>query len=445
MSIIANQDFSGKGKACVDMNTNMKPPLFLRAIRSVLFKIVAAVHALAVRTNYSIVQKRIRKCASRKTINVLFMVNETTKWKAQSLYDLMEADAKYNPIMGITVADTDRNLSDVEQQDKMDRVAAFFEGRGMRTVRLYDARTKTVVNLGSLDVDVVFYQQPYVILDEHQPQIVSYSALTCYIPYYVPDYGSRHFDYEFEFYKNVWRYFILNKSFARAYHRFGWLEGYAGKILGLGHTCLDYYHLHGNAFSDENIVIYAPHWAFAHPKNENLENYSTFLWNGEAMLEYAKNHREFKWVFRPHPALSMALQRSGVWSEEKIAAYWHEWATIGTISKDDDYQELFMKSKALITDCGSFLTEYFATGKPLIHLISADAKIQPISITKPYFDSWYKVHDLAEMAEVFETVLERGEDPMREERLAVLQRAGLSDHYAAEKILVYLNHTLGLS
>ena len=44
----------------------------------------------------------------------------------------------------------------------------------------------------------------------------------------------------------------------------------------------------------------------------------------------------------------------------------------------------------------------------------------------------------------FETVLERGADPMREERLAVLQRAGLSDHYAAEKILDYLNHALGL-
>ena len=80
----------------------------------------------------------------------------------------------------------------------------------------------------------------------------------------------------------------------------------------------------------------------------------------------------------------------------------------------------------------------------MIHLISADAKIQPISITKPYFDSWYKVHDLAEMTNVFETVLERGEDPMREERLAVLQRAGLSDHYAAEKILKYLNKALGI-
>ena len=58
--------------------------------------------------------------------------------------------------------------------------------------------------------------------------------------------------------------------------------------------------------------------------------------------------------------------------------------------------------------------------------------MQPISAVKRYFDTWYKVHDLGEMSQTFEIVLERGEDPMREERLAVLHSAGLSDHYAAE-------------
>ena len=103
-----------------------------------------------------------------------------------------------------------------------------------------------------------------------------------------------------------------------------------------------------------------------------------------------------------------------------------------------------MKSKALITDCGSFLIEYFVTGKPLIHLISPTVKVQPIPVAKRYFDTWYKVRDLEEMTKTFETVLERGKDPMREGRLAVLSRAGLSDQYAAEKILKYLNLAMGI-
>ena len=414
----------------------------LRVLRAGLFKVVAALSALAVRMNYCIVRRRIRNRPAGTKIRVLFLVNEIAKWKTQSLYDLMEENENYEPVVGVTIADIDRNLSDVEQQAKMDKTVAFFENKGMHTIRLYDAKTKTVADLGPMGIDVIFYQQPYVLLDEQKPQITSFSALTCYVPYYVPDYGSRHFDYEFEFHKNVWRYFILNESLARAYRRFGWLEGYAGKILGLGHPCLDYYHLHGNAFRDDNVVIYAPHWAFAHPKNENLENYSTFLWNGEAILEYAKQHQEFKWVFRPHPSLSMVLKKSGAWSEEKIAAYWNEWSTVGTVSKDDDYQALFMKSKALITDCGSFLLEYFATGKPLIHLISSNVKMQPIAILKPYFDSWYRVHDLTEMEQVFRLVLEQGQDPMREDRCKVLKRAGLTGNYAAKRILDYLDATL---
>ena len=411
-------------------------------LRAALFKIAAAISALAVRMNYCIVRRRINNRHSGTKICVLFLVNEIAKWKTQSLYDLMDESEGYKPVIGVTIADIDRHLSDVEQQAKMDNTVAFFERKGMNTVRLYAARTKKVTAFSSIGVDVVFYQQPYIIIKDQEPHIASFSVLTCYIPYYVPDYGTRSFDYGFECHKNLWRYFILNESFARAYRRFGWLEGYAGKILGLGHTCLDYYHLHGNAFVDDNIVIYAPHWAFDHPMNENLENYSTFLWNGEVILEYAKHHREFKWVFRPHPSLSIALRNSGVWSEEKIATYWREWSDVGTISKDDDYQALFMKSKALITDCGSFLLEYFATGKPLIHLISSNVKVQPIAITKQYFDSWYKVHNLQEMVKTFETVLERGEDPMREIRLLALQRAGLFDSFSAGKILNYLSKML---
>ena len=416
--------------------------MLTRIVRTLLFKVVSALTALAIRANYRIVRRRIRRRKVGDKIRVLFMVNEISKWKTQSLYDLMKESGRYEPVIGVTVMDVDRHFSDVDQQIKMNRTAKFFEDRGMRVIRLYDAQEKTVTAIKQFGADVVFYQQPYVMLQEHLPDVVSYDALTCYVPYYVTNYGTRHFDYEFRFHKQVWRYFILNEDFARAYRRLGWLEGYAGKILGLGHTGLDYYYLHKDERCDEGIVIYAPHCSIDYPGNENLENYSTFLWNGEAILEYAKNHPEFKWVFRPHPSLKVALRRCGAWDDKKIESYWEKWAKIAIVSRDDDYQALFLKSKALITDCGSFLIEYFVTGKPLIHLISSTVKVQPISVAKHYFDTWYKVHDLKEMAKTFETVLERGEDPMRKERLTALHRAKLADNYAAQNLLEYLDTCL---
>ena len=285
--------------------------MLLRVVRGLLFRVSAALTALAIRASYGIVRRRIRQRKANGKIKVLFMVNEPSKWKTQSLYDLMKESGRYEPVIGVTVMDIDRHLSDAEQQAKMNHTAEFFANRGMSVVRLYDAQNKKVFPVSQFYADIVFYQQPYVLLRDHQPDVVGFDALTCYVPYYVTNYGTRHFDYEFGFHKQVWRYFILNEDFARAYRRFGWLEGYAGKILGLGHTGLDYYYLHRDERCDEGYVIYAPHWAFDHPGNKNLENYSTFLWTGEAILEYAKKHPEFKWVFRPHPSLKVALRNCG--------------------------------------------------------------------------------------------------------------------------------------
>ena len=147
-------------------------------------------------------------------------------------------------------------------------------------------------------------------------------------------------------------------------------------------------------------------------------------------------------MFRPHPSLKIALRNSQAWEDRKIEAYWEEWAKFATISKNDDYQSLFMHSQALITDCGSFLIEYFVTGKPLIHLISPTVKVQPIECAKTYFDSLYKVHNLKELGDVLKAVLEEGKDQMREARLSALRRAGLADNFAAKKIISYLNNEL---
>lgn len=416
----------------------------LKLVRGFLLRLEVATRILAIRCSYAMVLRRIRNRPADEKIRVLFLVNEISKWKAQSLCDLMMESGAYEPMIGITLADIDDRLSDVEQRAKMATTRKFFAEKGMKTVDMFDCDLKTVRTIDEVGADVVFYQQPYVFFNKHLPFPVSFKALTCYIPYYVTNYGTRSFDYEYDFHKEIWRYFILSEGFARAYRHGAWFFNYAGKLLGLGHTGLDYYHLHKDVQTDQQMVIYAPHWSFGHPRNVNNENYSTFLWTGRSILAYALKHPEIKWVFRPHPSLAFALRQSRVWTEKEIADYWAAWQKVGTLSTGGDYQRLILESRAMITDCGSFLIEYFVTGKPLVHLISKDVKVQPIAVSKEYFDSFYQVKSEEDLTHVLDEVISGARDPRREERLAVLKKSGLLDCSAAKNILRHLNKMLGV-
>ena len=61
-------------------------------------------------------------------------------------------------------------------------------------------------------------------------------------------------------------------------------------------------------------------------------------------------------------------------TREQVEQYFDEWRAIGSIKEGTSYMELFANSSCLITDCGSFLTEYAFTGKPVIHLVSGLAR-----------------------------------------------------------------------
>ena len=312
----------------------------------------------------------------------------------------------------------------------------------MKVVDGYDFDTKKVVSVSDLGCDIVWYQQPWCYAEEQRPDIASIWALTCYIPYFVVNYGDYDMDYGQQFHHDLWSHFILNSSWARAYSRMSHWWSYAGRLLGLGHTGLDYIISRRDELRHSDFVIYAPHWSIDCPGNKNAENYSTFLWTGRPMLEYAKTHREVKWVFKPHPTLRKILHTSGAWTDEEIDAYYKEWDAIGKVCLTGEYQDLFLHSKAMVTDCGSFLTEYFATGKPLIHLVSPTVKFTPHELSRKMFESFYQVRSLRELPCVLDQIVLNGEDVKCSERKNILRDMHLGESSAAKKILEHLDSML---
>ena len=82
-------------------------------------------------------------------------------------------------------------------------------------------------------------------------------------------------------------------------------------------------------------------------------------------------------------------------TKKEAKEYYEAWDEIGIRYESGDYLELFNKSKMMITDCGSFLGEYFATKKPLIHLISENSKMK--NSNNPILKTYFSIYNLEEL------------------------------------------------
>lgn len=381
--------------------------------------------------NYKKIINRLKKQLKYRKIKVIFLINEESKWKVQSLYDLMLKSEIFEPIVALTIADIQNELSSQERIEYLKNLHNVFLQKGIDSVYAYDFELNTQINLDKFKPDIVFYQQPWGLAEIQSPQVTGKYALTCYIPYYVPNYGILSMECKW-FHKFLFRYYVLNKDWEDIIKDYS--PEFENNTFGIGHTMLDNFYLNNSDVINEQYVIYAPHWSICHENNWNKENYSTFDWSGELVLDYAKKHPEIKWVFKPHPTLKVALKRTG-WTDEQVQTYYNEWAQVGLVCDSSNYIQLFKQSKAMITDCASFLVEYFCTGKPVVHLISEYCKQIPPLPTQKIFNTFYKVRSEEYLSQTLDNLLIKNIDNKKDERLAVLNDLHLTDNYAAKNII----------
>lgn len=369
--------------------------------------------------------KMLVKLKNKKDkIKVLFLVSEVAKWKAQSLYNLMVDSEEFEPLIAVTLLTDAHKGKDVCRKN-INEAYNFFKRNGMNVVYAYT--NKHYVDLKTFNPDIVIYQQPWGLDKSQFPDEVSKYALTLYIPYYVASYTLSEFDYNQDFHKFLFRYYVLDKVLENKLKRITGRDNF----IGLGAPILDNIKVDENNKNSKNYVIYAPHYSFYHPLNENPVNFGTFLDNGLQILEFAKKHPEVNWVFKPHPQLKTALTKIGE-NIQEINNYFDEWNKIAITCYDASYIKLFSDSQMLITDSSSFLTEYFCTGKPIIHLISENCEITPLS--KKMFDSFYKAYGIEDISVFFNEIVSNKNDYLKSKRLEILRYSGLQPSNAGETI-----------
>lgn len=398
----------------------------------------------AIRRNYAKIVKRIRQYPRDRKIRVLFWVYETAKWKAQSLYDAMKVSSDFEPIMVVSVTPCDLDFFGKGIREKLLDDERYYASHGCRCITNFDFTTQRPSPLAKYNADIVFYHDPHHLFNEDSVRTTAKSALCCDIPYAIRTLGGSGLQDAPWHHQLMFLQFPPTEAQSRFYRQSLPEWKWAGTSYAIGHPILDQYRKPLDETTETECVIYAPHWSFALEGVTRQTTLSSFLENGRQILEYAKRHSEFNWVFKPHPLLYKELILRRVWTREEVDAYYGAWGKIGRVCTDGDYIRLFQRARALITDCGSFLVEFPMTGKPLIRLIPKKLDYPLFPAFEKLYDSFYQARNLDEMYAAFAQVLERGEDPRKEARMNAVRDLGLmGEKTSAERIMVKLREICG--
>lgn len=400
------------------------------------------VNSLLIKWRYKRTQCRLKSKYGKEKLKVAFLVSEVAKWKGQSLYDLMDSSDIFEPLILVYPMSVEMQDDVIEQKEVISRKVLFFKQHHMDVHNIWDFERKKIANIEQLGIDIVFYQQQWNIPSQLSPGKVAKYALSFYFPYYLVNYFNIGFETGAKLHHEVFRYILFNDQLVQMYKQSIKSLCYAGEMIGLGHPIVDGFYLGKKKIFPHKYIIYAPHFSFPISGRERILSYSTFLDNGILLLEYAKKHSNLNWVFKPHPRLRRELVEREIWTQEEVDNYYAEWEKIGKTCYTSDYIDLFLESRVMITDCGSFLTEYSCTGQPLIHLVPKHFPYKANPVLGGLYDTFYTSSDNDTLLSYLNSIVLKGEDPNKKKRLLCLKDLQLTNNYCAQNIADYIDSLL---
>ncbi len=368
-------------------------------------------------------------------VRVVFLVREHQKWAAESLHRALADDPRFEPVVAVSILNSAAKGPGAQTLTTLAANTAHLAGRGIDAVAVHDRQR--FLPLEDLEPDVVVYDQPYGLPALHRPQRIGRRALVCAIPY---GFGFYLMTGSLQRVGNgllplSWRTFVASGDVLA---RLG--DAALTRIPGIVATgdpkADELRRLLGEAqrtqaprpagapAGEPPLVIWAPHHSVGRTVGAGRPGQlATFGWSAPAMLDLASRHPGVRFVLKPHPMLRYALVTSGTMSAGEVDALLDAWRALpnADVHETGGYAELFLASSAMVTDSCSFLVEYGITGRPIIHLAdlpdpARDTRFTPLG--RELLATLHRACDAEELARELKTVVVRGEDPRREDRLA---------------------------
>lgn len=334
------------------------------------------------------------KCMRRKpVINIIFVISELGMWKTENLYQAMLAHPRFNPVL--------RVIPTPENPKAKQTVIDYLEKKDYD----YRALNKDTPLQHGFKTDIIFYQKPYYsVYFKAQRFDRNLNTLFCFVTYGVhnimSDFTCNHLMHNI-----AWQYYFENDSCA--IEMADYMNNRGRNIVVTGIPLFDRFRKSKECYHYDwkpqecvkKRIIYAPHFSF---EPDSILHYSTFLKNGDFMLEMAQKYaNEVQFVFKPHPLLQPTLYR--YWGKEKTDAYYAAWENLDNGQVEmGQYDDLFMTSDAMIHDCSSFTNEYMFTCNPVMYLLHDNSNSHSSNLntfTQKAFGLHYKglTHDDIEL------------------------------------------------
>ena len=362
-----------------------------------------------------------------RSIHVVFLVTENSKWNVQSVYDSLAESDTCSPTV-VTFPANRKNADPLELAASEERNYHFFHSRKMRVVHGYTA-SSGYIDLRELKPDIVFYEQPHQSLPDHLwVEAVNQYALTCYVPYGILTAKIQQLQFNREFHHNLWRIFCespTHLALARKYSDIG-----DRNVVISGHPKLDEYlstaeppcSLWPSARNPHvRRIIWAPHFSI---KNREVA-FSTFHKYYKLFLEFAQQRPDVEWVVKPHPWLRSAVVKYRLMTKSEIERYLSAWNELpnATLYESGNYFDLFKTSDAMILDSVSFLAEYMPTGNPMLFLVNKEPPIVGFNeFGEEIVAGLYKAYRWEDIANFISQTVVAGNDPMKAKRIDIVQR-----------------------
>lgn len=395
------------------------------------FKIKIQNKTLVKRPDYTKVLNKLKeKYRNKEKIRVAFYVSENAKWNADELYNLLDKNESFEPIIIVSILSYVHEGKDIVRNNLQENFD-FFKSRKKNVIKAYDENKKEYIPLDKFNIDIIFYQQPWGIPNEHNIEQTKDFALSYHFHYGLDIFKSKIKD--MTLYRKLYTYFLAldeEKNFLES-------KGYNNTTV-IGFPKLDIYKtLKQDKTNNKKTIIYAPHFSY---KKKSILRIGTFDKFSKKMLDFAKEHSEYNWIFKPHPNLKKELTYDKNYGSDFANKYYSEWAKIGKVYEQGDYFNIFINSDLLITDCSSFLLEYLPTNKPLFRFERKDS----IPLTKfgeKLRKNIYRINDFKSFERIFNKVIVNEKDILKEKRKTFINSI-LKEETSSEKIIKNIIHTL---
>lgn len=381
------------------------------------------------------------KLARGERLKVAFLVCDASMFSGEQVFALLSRDPRCTCEIAVAPRVTRGEAFLRDTLAKTVRTLSVRYGAAVRP--LYDPETGTSA---PLDADIVFSTVVYEdqTLPDYTTERLSERALVAVLYY---GYGGLFISNERKtpYLPNIvlaWRYFVSNEATrVLSVERNPQL---AANIVVVGYCKMDRLAEEQRRAREQSAagrrkkVLVCPHHTLEKTPGELA--LATFPEHADLFLRLPEMFPEIDFVFRPHPLLFPRLATAKWWGEARTKAYREKMERFPNVEfqQGGDYFAAFADSDAMIHDCGSFLAEYFYTGRPQCYLLESERTVEEqfLPFSRRLLEHAHRAFTDDEIVAFIRSVVLAEEDPNRDARASFAREEVCVNHpHAAEAVI----------